>query len=246
MNGVNPSWAFWLGIVIFLEQGIGQGTVKLTNVIPEEWIPYVVAWCALLAWAGGAVQTALIGFSNSKQGPLLAPTSPAAKGIVILALALTALFTIGVSDARAQDAVVKRIISGGAQNVGASPSTAGIPRDLLGALDEKILPDLTYAKAMADATGSAVTSGCYGAWIKIIQSRQQALKGADGQPLALPEAHLITDFERVVELRNALQPTSEFSIACSPVANMVKKDILNFIGVVMGGGASLSLLGIGL
>jgi hypothetical protein len=178
---------------------------------------------------------------------IAAPGSAIPKVLLLAALASGLLMWGG--DVRAQTKlgpIATKILEGGANNAGAAASTAGIPKDLLGALDEKILPDLTYAKAMADATGSVVTGNCYGAWIKIIQSRQQALKDASGQPLALPDLHLITDFERAVELRNALQPTSDFSIACSPVANMVKKDILNFIGVVMGGGASLSLLGVGL
>lgn len=176
---------------------------------------------------------------------IAAPGSAVAKVLLLAALA-AGLLAFG-TDARAQDAVLKRIVSGNAAAAGSQPaSTAGIPKDLLGALDEKILPDLQYAKAMADATGSKVTGNCYGAWISIIQSRQQALKDVNGQVLNAPDPHLISDFERAVELRNALQPTSDFSVACSPVANMIKKDILNFIGLVMGGGASLSLLGVGL
>lgn len=165
-------------------------------------------------------------------------------GVILFALMIG--WSLMPANAYAQDAVLKRIVSGNAAAATSSSGAAGVPRDLLGALDEKILPDLQYAKAMADATGSKVTGGCYGAWISIILSRQQALKGTDGQAISQPEPHLISDFERAVELRNALQPTSDFSIACSPVANMIKKDILSFIGVVMGGGAGLSLLGIGL
>lgn len=164
------------------------------------------------------------------------------KRLVVAALVLLAL---GVS-AHAQNRVLQKVIEGGAQNASSAAAPAGIPKDILGALDDKILPDLQYAKAMADATGSIVTAGCYAAWIDLIQNRKKALTGPDGQPLTLPDPHLITDFERVVELRNALQPDSKFSVACSPVANMVKKDILQFISTIVTGGAGLSLMGIGL
>jgi hypothetical protein len=62
------------------------------------------------------------------------------------------------------------------------------------------------------------------------------------QAIPLPDPHLVTDFEKLVELRNSLQPESPFMIACSPVASMVKKDILGFIGTVIGGGAGLATL----
>ena len=35
---------------------------------------------------------------------------------------------------------------------------------------------------------------------------------------------------------------SDFMIKCSPVASMVKKDIVGFIGVVLSGGAGLATL----
>ena len=248
MQGIDPKWAFWLGILIFLEEGIGQGTVKLTNVLPDSWIPYVVAWCALLAWAGGAVQTALIGFSNKQQGPLItAPVvPPSVKPLLLVGLALTALLMFGVGSAQAQNKVLKDVISGGAANAPSTSTGTTLPKDLLAALDDKLLPDLKYAKAMADANSNTITSNCWGAWIDIIQNRQAALKNPDGTLMTAPDPHLLSDFERAVELRNALQPDSKFSIACSPVAVMVKQDILGLISKVVAGGAGLSLLGIGL
>ncbi len=115
--------------------------------------------------------------------------------------------------------------------------------NLLGALDAKLLPDLQYALKLAEASGSKVTAPCYKAWIDIINTRQKAVQ--DGTPpvdLPLPDPRLITDFEKLVELRNSLQPDSPFMIACSPVASMVKKDIIGFIGTVLSGGAGLATL----
>lgn len=114
--------------------------------------------------------------------------------------------------------------------------------NLLAALDAKLLPDLQYALKLANASGSKVTAPCYEAWISIINTRQAAVNGPDGQPLPLPDPDIITKFEKLVELRNALQPESDFMIKCSPVASMVKKDILGFIGTVIGGGAGLATM----
>lgn len=121
-----------------------------------------------------------------------------------------------------------------------------IASNLLQALDDKLLPDLLYAKKLADASGNKITGVCFQAWIDIIQKRKTAVTNADGTAMDLPQPRLITDFEKAVELRNALQPESDFMIACSPVANMVKQDMIKFIGVILGGGISLTTLGIGL
>lgn len=126
--------------------------------------------------------------------------------------------------------------------IAAGKLTGSPLNDLLGALDAKLLPDLQYALKLAEASGSKVTAPCYTAWIDIINTRQKANLDDQGQPIVLPEPHIITDFEKMVELRNSLQPDSPFMIACSPVASMVKKDIAGFIGIVLSGGAGLATL----
>lgn len=125
-------------------------------------------------------------------------------------------------------------------------ATGDVPFDLLRALDAKLLPDLQYALKLAQATGSNVTAPCYQAWIDMINTQQTAVqtKAADGtmSDIPIPDPHLVTDFERAVELRNALQPDSKFMTACSPVANMVKLDVAKFMGVVISGGAGIATL----
>jgi hypothetical protein len=74
------------------------------------------------------------------------------------------------------------------------------------------------------------------------QRAQKAVQDGQGQDFPCPDPRLVTDFEKLVELRNSLQPDSEFMIRCSPVASMVKKDIIGFIGIVLGGGAGLATL----
>ena len=120
--------------------------------------------------------------------------------------------------------------------------TGDLGYDLLKALDAKLLPDLQYALLLAKATGSNVTAGCYQAWIDMITVQQSTVKDSTGAEIPTPDPHLVTDFERMVELRNALQPDSKFMVACSPVANMVKQDVVRFMGVVISGGAGLAAM----
>ncbi len=128
--------------------------------------------------------------------------------------------------------------------IGGAGLTGDPLNDLIGALDAKLLPDLQYALKLATASGSKVTAPCYQAWIDIINVRQKAVEDAQGQPLPMPDPAVITKFEKLVELRNSLQPDSDFMIKCSPVASMVKKDIIGFIGQVLAGGAGLAAMGL--
>ena len=127
-------------------------------------------------------------------------------------------------------------------NLTGTKPTGSVINDLIGALDVKLLPDLKYAKALADASGSRVTAPCWGAWIDVINLRQKAVQNADGTDMPFPDPSLITNFEKAVEIRNMLQPDSDFMVKCSPVASMVRKDIAGFIGIVMAGGAGLATM----
>jgi len=123
-----------------------------------------------------------------------------------------------------------------------APTGGGPLEDIIGALDAKLLPDLQYALKLATASNSKVTAPCYQAWIDIINVRQKAVQDSTGQDMAMPDPAVITKFEKLVELRNSLQPDSDFMIKCSPVASMVRKDIVGFIGIVISGGAGLATM----
>ena len=77
MRGIDPKWVFYLGLIVTIETAIAQGTISLTNMIPELAIPYVVAWNKALAFVGTAVMTGLSGYSSAAQGPMM---SDKAKG----------------------------------------------------------------------------------------------------------------------------------------------------------------------
>jgi hypothetical protein len=116
--------------------------------------------------------------------------------------------------------------------------------DLENAFNAKVLPDLQYALKLSQASKNTITGDCYQAWIDIITTQQNAVMDnqTPPQPLPMPDPHVITEFEKLVELRNALQPESTFMVKCSPVASMIKKDIAGFMGVVISGGAGLATL----
>lgn len=128
-------------------------------------------------------------------------------------------------------------------NLGGSGDVAD---DLLGALESKLLPDLKYALNVANGSGDTLTAPCWTAWIAMIEARNKANVDDQGNPLPLPDPALITKFQKLMDIRNALQPTSPFMRACSPVAGVVNSDIRKFIGLILTGGAGLAAMGIGL
>lgn len=187
------------------------------------------------------------------KSPTLTPTDVAkvtaklpAASAIILAVVFGG-FLMGGAHAQTQQRRPLDILSDLKANVPGSNGQLGTRTssplsDILGALDVKLLPDLQYALKLASASGSKVTAPCYQAWIDIITVRQKAVTDEQGNPLPMPDPALISNFEKAVELRNALQPDSDFMIKCSPVASMVKKDITGFIGLVISGGAGLATL----
>jgi len=131
------------------------------------------------------------------------------------------------------------------KNTGVKP-TGNLINDLLKALDNKMLPDLQYALLLANATGNKITAPCWTAWIAVINTQQTAVKDKDDKEIPAPDPSLFTTFEKAVELRNMLQPDSAFMVSCSPVANLVKQDVISFMGKVISGGAGLTAMGFGL
>jgi len=97
---------------------------------------------------------------------------------------------------------------------------SGIFSSLLQKLQQVTLADLQAADALALSHGNQISHGCFQAWITFLQAEQQALTGPDGKPVQLPSIHLIYDAERILDLLQALQPTSALSVACAPLKGM--------------------------
>lgn len=94
MSGIDPKWVFYLGIAVTIEQGIGQGSVKLANVVPDTWAPFIIGWCTMLAFIGNIVMTALAGYSSKAAGPMIKP--------LVLVAVIAGSFFIFTGDAQAQ------------------------------------------------------------------------------------------------------------------------------------------------
>lgn len=54
-------WPVWLGIVTTIMQGIASGTIHLTNMIPERYIPTATAYAGFFATINSLVLTAVLG-----------------------------------------------------------------------------------------------------------------------------------------------------------------------------------------
>ena len=67
---IDPRVSFWLGVWTTILLMIGGGTVNLTHVVPDVWIPTINAWCVLLGTINSAVLTALHGYASPNSGPL--------------------------------------------------------------------------------------------------------------------------------------------------------------------------------
>jgi hypothetical protein len=52
-------WITIISLLVTIELGVVNGTIKLTNAIPDKWVPAVQAWCGILAAIGGGIITAL-------------------------------------------------------------------------------------------------------------------------------------------------------------------------------------------
>src|ERR1700681_2764301 len=98
----DPKFSFWFGIAVTALIGIGSGSVSLTNALPPDWIPYVVAWTKILSFFGSAILTAMHGCSSGGSGPFASGAAAAPKAVAILAAAFGALMPAGAGSAHAE------------------------------------------------------------------------------------------------------------------------------------------------
>ena len=73
MSGIDPKWPTLIGVLVVIEQAVGQGTIKLTDAIPASAIPIITAWCNILAFVGTTIMTAMSAYSSKSSGPMVKP-----------------------------------------------------------------------------------------------------------------------------------------------------------------------------
>ena len=186
MKGIDPKWTMYLGLLVAVEQAIGHGTVSLTNLIPEEWAPYVTSWCNFLAFVGTSIMTYQAAMSSPLPGPMVnAPIAPAAKVAILLAALGAGLFAMP-DDASAQvklktpQQIVNDIKSATGQ---ATSPTSSKP----GACDISLFANLTVANVVTDiqnCIGSVVAGGAAPFVADIKAALQSATDAKDGTAMA--------------------------------------------------------------
>jgi hypothetical protein len=83
MPFVDPSIRFWISFAVFVAVGVTNGTVHLTNAIPELWIPIAISWCGIIAFVGGGFVALLNGMAMTTQSRLASAAAvPEVKSIV--------------------------------------------------------------------------------------------------------------------------------------------------------------------
>lgn len=200
-GGVDPKWMVLLGFVINIQKGIGQGAISLTNMVPDSWIPHIVAWNNGLAWAGLMLMTALAALSSSNSGPLISvpnlqlPSIDAAKTIVkVLLVAFALSFLVAGGSAQAVTLTGNAQADLAAARAAKAKPAPQSPTDVL----TKIMNDISKVKAevitgtVADITAAdadaatllnstdpasfkdPIAHACYPAEIKFLQSLPSA------------------------------------------------------------------------
>lgn len=123
----------------------------------------------------------------------------------------------------------------GAGNVSTTKATP----DLITKIQQVAVADLKTASADAKATGDTVAAPCYDAWITLIEAQQAAQASAPSDP-SVP--HVITTFQRDRDLVNALRPGSPMKVACAPLAEELKQDVMTLLSKIAGGVLTVPLM----
>lgn len=130
------------------------------------------------------------------------------------------------------------------------------------------IPDLEYANALAltpsapcapavapatapvcppPTPGGLIRSQC---WTAIINANKQSagagLKNPDGTPMVAPAApaNVFTSVEQLAEVMDNLSPNGPLFSGCAAAAQAAKMNVLNFIGLAVGGAAGFAALGV--
>jgi hypothetical protein len=224
-------WIGIIGLLVSAETAVVNGTIKLSNAIPDKWVPVVQAWCGILAFIGGGIITYL-----SR----------------VVAMMIVAVIVLSVGPAMAQQGErgdvkgrqLKLIPLPAANPLDKLIAPAGANNGQGTSLDQFVakvqalsLADFQFALAMSKVAGNNITTPCWQAWVDILSKQQQALTDANGKPLTMPDPHLITNVEIASEWIAQLQPNSAISTGCAPLAQAAQKDIGTMIGAVVSGGA---------
>jgi hypothetical protein len=109
------------------------------------------------------------------------------------------------------------------------------PASVIEQIRSVVLDDLRTASTEAKAMNDTIAAQCYDAWIAFAEARQTTLSNG-GNP------GVVTKFQRARDFVNAMRPGSGIKIACAPLAEELKSDVIGLLGKIAGGALSAGTL----
>lgn len=247
MNGIDPKYVFWLGVVVSIELGIGQGVVPLSDMFPADWVHWIKGWSAGLAFAGTTIMTALSGYSSKVSGPLVKP-------VVLVAVLLAGLFAFP-GDASAQGIKLRPPTGDLVKDIQAATSpapkliTGNVEKDAHAIWDKLVSAsqaDLKYASALAasaNTPASSVRKQCYDAIITLnTQVNGMNVKDANGVAVPQPDPKLFTGVEQAAETIDNLSPSGPLFTNCAGMAQLMKTNVLTLVNAIVTGAAGFAAM----
>lgn len=269
MPAFHVDWQVGFGILTTILLMISTGTIHLTNMIPQRWIPPVTAWAAFFATINSAILTAMQSLSPgaaAKVGRLLVGLL----ATIVLVIVANGLMAAGASAGAAERtpapaparaialpplALPKicdplNLLPGCQVQTSAANGQASnqpVELNLWSKIVNAALPDLEYASALAVSAGTGGAGVRNQCWQALITANKVAsgagLKDAGGNPLVKPNPALFTDAEQFAEVLDNLAPGGPLWTSCAGAAQLAGTNVLTFINAVVTGAAGLAALG---
>lgn len=215
LNSLN--WLSVLAIVVAVEMQIGNGTMSITNMFPETWVPYVKVWMGNLGTVGALI------LAEGSRGRVSASSLPSVQSIGKLAIMLAVILACLTLAPSAHAAQV------GKKQITKAQATAN-PLVVLQTFTET---DLQAALADATANNDTAAVNCYTALLPIVQSGV-----ANPLPAGLGGFQLLQKARDAKTLLSNLQspngPLAKLNIACAPLIIDAQNTMIQ-LGIVGGG-----------
>ena len=244
---INPAVPYYVGLVGGISGVIAAAAALLTPLFGDGETQKIVAASGLTALVLSFIHTYLSGKSSASLGPL----------VKMIVLAILAAFLVTSAHAQpnrlppprpmaATPCVdILQLIPPGCS----APASSSSQLSLWSKIVALSSPDLMYAKALADTVNTPAArnrSACLQAIIDLnAQSTGAGLKDANGNPLVMPPVpHVLTDFEQLAQIVEAIAPTGPLFQGCAAAAQSVGMNVLVFVQAIIGGATGLAVLGI--
>lgn len=79
----DPKLLFWIQFAAWIGSGVTGGTVHLTGMVPDDWLPKVTGWVAFITFCEMGFLTLATGAVGVGSGPLArSPTIPEAQQVL--------------------------------------------------------------------------------------------------------------------------------------------------------------------